>query len=110
MPMALYSTGSVTCWRKFLCLARKLKRREALSHTTTYWRNVFVACEEAQEKRGTFTYSYLLVAFTMFKWTLPAGAPLVLVDKVCMEKMFEPWHSRADLENIVFNNSMFSKW
>jgi DNA-binding transcriptional regulator/RsmH inhibitor MraZ len=67
-------------------------------------------CEEAQEKGGTFTYEYLLVVFTMFKWTPPARRQLVLVQKGHMEKMFEPWHSRADLENTAFKNSTFSKW
>jgi hypothetical protein len=51
---------------------------------------LLAACEEAQEKGGTFTYSYLLVEFTMFKWTPPTGRPLVLVDKGCMAKMFDP--------------------
>jgi hypothetical protein len=32
---------------------------------------LLVVCEEAQEKGGTFTYGYLLVAFTMWKWTSP---------------------------------------
>jgi hypothetical protein len=34
---------------------------------------LLVACEEAQEKGGTFTYGYLLVAFTMLKWKPPVG-------------------------------------
>lgn len=71
---------------------------------------LLVACEEAQEKGGTFTYGYLLVAFAMFKWTPPAGRPLALADKGRMAKMFEPWHSRVDSENTTFNNSTFSKW
>jgi hypothetical protein len=37
---------------------------------------LLVACEEAQEKGGTFTYGYLLVAFTMFKWKPPMGRQL----------------------------------
>jgi hypothetical protein len=57
---------------------------------------LLVACEEAQEKGGTFTYDYLLLAFAMLKWTPPTGRPLVLAYKGHLAKMFEPWHSRAD--------------
>jgi hypothetical protein len=58
---------------------------------------LLVACEEAQEKGGTFTYGYLLMAFTMLKWKPPIGRPLVLADKGHLAKMFEPWHSRDGL-------------
>jgi hypothetical protein len=34
---------------------------------------LLVSCEEVQEEGGTFTYGYLLVAFTMFKWKPPMG-------------------------------------
>jgi hypothetical protein len=34
---------------------------------------LLVACEEAQDKGGTFTYGYLLVAFAIFKWKPPVG-------------------------------------
>jgi hypothetical protein len=37
---------------------------------------ILVAYEEAKEKGGTFTYGYLLLAFTMLKWMPPAGRPL----------------------------------
>ena len=42
---------------------------------------LLVACKEAQEKGGTFTYDYLLVAFAMLKWTPPGGRPLSPTDK-----------------------------
>jgi hypothetical protein len=58
---------------------------------------LLVAYEEAQEKGGTFTYGYLFLVFAIIKWMPPAGRPLALVDKGCLEKMFEPWHSRAGL-------------
>jgi hypothetical protein len=32
---------------------------------------LLVACKEVKEKGGTFTYGYLLLAFTIFKWKLP---------------------------------------
>jgi hypothetical protein len=51
---------------------------------------LLVACEEAQEKGGTFTYGYLFPTFTMLKWMPPTGRPLVLVDKGHLENMFEP--------------------
>jgi hypothetical protein len=71
---------------------------------------LLVACEEAQEKGDTFTYGYLLVAFTMLKWMPPSGRLLSPADKGRLEKMFEPWHSRSDSENTTFNNATFSKW
>jgi hypothetical protein len=37
---------------------------------------LLMACEESQEKGGTFTYGYLFLAFTMLKWTPPVGIPL----------------------------------
>jgi hypothetical protein len=49
-----------------------------------------VACEEAKEKGGTFTYGYLLLALTMLKWTPPIGRPLALEEKGCLVNMFEP--------------------
>jgi hypothetical protein len=42
---------------------------------------LLMACEEAQEKGGTFTYGYMLLAFTMLKWKPPARIPLMLVEK-----------------------------
>jgi hypothetical protein len=42
---------------------------------------LLVACEEAQEKGGNFTYGYLLVAFIMLKWTPPVGIPLSPANK-----------------------------
>jgi hypothetical protein len=51
---------------------------------------LLVACKEAQDKGGTFTYGYLLMAFTMLKLKPPAGRPLALADKGCLAKMFEP--------------------
>jgi hypothetical protein len=69
-----------------------------------------MACEEAQEKGGTFTYVYLLMAFTMLKWKPPTGRPLALEDKGSLVNMFEPWHSRVDSEKTTFNNTTFSKW
>jgi hypothetical protein len=39
-----------------------------------------VACEEAQEKGGTFTYGYLLVPFTMLKWMTLLSKKLVSAD------------------------------
>jgi hypothetical protein len=57
-----------------------------------------------------FTYGYLFLAFSILKWTPPTRRPLALADKGHLEKMFEPWHSRADLENTTYNNMKFSKW
>jgi hypothetical protein len=57
---------------------------------------LLVACEEAQEKGGTFTYGYLLMEFTMFKWKPPVGRQPTIPDKGRMAKMFEPWQSRPD--------------
>jgi hypothetical protein len=71
---------------------------------------LLVACEEAQEKGGTFMYGYMFMEFTMLKWKPPTRIPLALADKGCLAKMFEPWHSRADSENMAFNKKMFSKW
>jgi hypothetical protein len=71
---------------------------------------ILVSCKESQEKVGTFTYRYLLLAFAMLKWTPLVVRPLALANKGCLAKMFEPCHSRADLENTSFNNTMFSKW
>jgi len=71
---------------------------------------LLVACEEAQEKGGTFTYGYLLVEFEMFKWTPLVGRQPTIPYKGCMEKMFEPWQSRPDSENTTLNNAAFSKW
>jgi hypothetical protein len=34
---------------------------------------LLVACEEVQDKGGTFTYVYLLLDFTMLKWRPPMG-------------------------------------
>jgi hypothetical protein len=71
---------------------------------------LLVACEEAQEKGRTFTYGYFLIVFSMLKWMPPSGIPLSPVDKGLLAKMFEPWHSRSDSENTMFNNAMFLKW
>jgi hypothetical protein len=71
---------------------------------------LLVACEEAQEKGGTFTYGYLLMEFAMFKWKPPMGRASTLPDKGRMAKMFEPWQSRSDSENAAFNTATFSKW
>jgi hypothetical protein len=46
----------------------------------------------------------------MLKWTPPVGIPLALADKGCLEKMFDPWHSRVESENTTFNNTTFLKW
>jgi hypothetical protein len=51
---------------------------------------LLVACEEAQEKGGTFTYGYLHLVFAILKWTPPVGRPLALEDKGNLAKMFEP--------------------
>jgi hypothetical protein len=69
-----------------------------------------VACEEAQEKEGIFSYGYLLMEFTVFKWKPPIGRMSALPEKGCMAKMFEPWKSRSDSENESFNTATFSKW
>jgi hypothetical protein len=71
---------------------------------------LLVACEEAQEKGRTFTYAYLLVAFAMLKWKSPMGRQSEIPDKGCLAKMFEPWNSKLDLENIALNNAAFEKW
>jgi hypothetical protein len=70
---------------------------------------LLVACEEAREKGGTFTYGYLLVAFAMFKWKPLVGKQLTILDKGHMVKMFEPWQSRPESENTILNNIAFSK-
>jgi hypothetical protein len=71
---------------------------------------LLVACEEAQEKGGTFTYGYMLVAFAMYKWKLPMGRASMLPDKGRMAKMFKPWQSRSNSENASFNGATFAKW
>ena len=71
---------------------------------------LLISCEEAQEKGRTFTYGYLLVAFTMLKWKPPIGRLSTLPDKGCMVKMFVPWKSRQDSKNTTLNNATFSKW
>jgi hypothetical protein len=71
---------------------------------------LLVACEEDQEKGGTFTYGYLLISFDMLKWTPPSGRPLSPTDKGRLENMFETWHSRSDSENTKFNNATLLKW
>jgi hypothetical protein len=50
------------------------------------------------------------MAFTMLKWNPPVGRLLALADKGCLVKMFEPWHSREDSKNTIFNTMTFSKW
>ena len=69
-----------------------------------------VACEEAQEKGGTFNYGYLFLAFPMLKWTPPTRRPLVLVYKGRLAIFFDPWHSREDSEKTTFNKTTLSKW
>jgi len=71
---------------------------------------LLVACEEAQEKGGTFTYGYLFLSFPMLKWIPLTRMLLALADKGHLTKIFEPWHSRADSENTAFKNTTFSKW
>jgi hypothetical protein len=71
---------------------------------------LLVACEEEHEKGGTFTYGYLLVAFTMFKWKPTMGRQPTIPDKGRIVKMFEPWQSRPDSKNTTFNNTTFAKW
>jgi hypothetical protein len=51
-----------------------------------------------------------LLAFAMLKWMPPIGRPLSPKNKEILVKMFEPWHSRLDLDNTAFNNMAFSKW
>jgi hypothetical protein len=70
---------------------------------------LLVACEEVQEKGGTFTYGYLLLAFTMMKWRPPMGRHLAPTDKGCLTNMFEPWHARSDSKNMEFNNTCVPK-
>jgi hypothetical protein len=57
---------------------------------------LLVTCEEVQEKGGTFTYGYLILAFAMMKWKPPIGRYLAHADKSCLTKMFEPWHARSE--------------
>jgi hypothetical protein len=71
---------------------------------------ILVVFEEAWEKGGTFTYSYLLVASAMWKWTSPTGRQFSPADKGRLAKMFEPWNTRSDSENMEFNNAAFLKW
>jgi hypothetical protein len=49
---------------------------------------LLVACEEDQEKGVTFTYGYLLIAFTVSKWKPHMGRHLELADKDCLAKIF----------------------
>jgi hypothetical protein len=42
---------------------------------------LLVACEEDQEKGGTFTYRYLLVVFSMMKWMPHSRRMISPVDK-----------------------------
>jgi hypothetical protein len=51
---------------------------------------LLVSCKDAQEKGVTFTYGYLLMAFTMLKWKPPVGISLALEDKGFLVNMFEP--------------------
>jgi hypothetical protein len=69
-----------------------------------------ISCEEVQKKGGTFTYGYLLIAFTIMKWRPAMGRQLAIVDKGCLTKMFEPWHARPGSENMEFINVVFLKW
>jgi hypothetical protein len=46
----------------------------------------------------------------MWKWRSPIGRQLKPIDKGNLAKMFEPWHSRLDLENMEFKNATFLKW
>jgi hypothetical protein len=89
---SIFSNGTVFNWCNYLL------------------EELLMDCEEAQEKGGTFTYGYFLLAFAMFKWTLLTERPLAPINKGNLEKMFEPWHSREDSENTAFNNTTFSKW
>jgi len=71
---------------------------------------LLVACEEVQEKGGTFTYGYLLLEFIMLKWNSAMGRQPAIPDKGCMAKMFEPWQSRPNSETTSLNNTTFSKF
>jgi hypothetical protein len=74
------------------------------------FKELLVACEEAQEKGDTFTYRYLLFSFSMLKWMPPVGIPLSPSDKGRMKNIFRPWHSTSESDNTAFNNAMLSKW
>jgi hypothetical protein len=41
---------------------------------------------------------------------ITSGRQLSPADKGLLAKMFEPWHSRSDSENMEFNNATFLKW
>jgi hypothetical protein len=71
---------------------------------------LLVAYEKSRDKGGSFTYRYLFLPFAMLKRTPHVRRPLVPMDKGRLEKMFDPWNSRADLEKYSFNNTTFSKW
>jgi len=71
---------------------------------------LIVTYEEVQEKGGTFTYGYLVLAFTMLKWRPPMGKQLAPIDKGHLTKIFEPWHARSNSKNMDFNNTAFLKW
>jgi hypothetical protein len=51
---------------------------------------LLVACEEVQEKGGTFTYKYLLLDFVMFKWRPPMRRQLEPANKDRLANIFEP--------------------
>jgi hypothetical protein len=55
LSVGFFSNGTVFNWCSYLL------------------EELLVACEESQEKGGTFTYGNLFLAFLMLKWMPPAG-------------------------------------
>ena len=52
---------------------------------------LFQACSEAQEKGRYFTFGYLLISFTMYKWQPPQGRQLIpSPDDICIAMQHEP--------------------
>jgi hypothetical protein len=86
-----YANGAVFIWCRYLL------------------EELLIACEEAQDKGGTFTYGYILIEFSMSKWKPPTQRQLAPTKKGFLAKMFEPWHARSYSENMDFNNTTLLK-
>jgi hypothetical protein len=98
------------CTLDALSVADFYHQGEVFNRCSFLLEELLKACKEAQEKGGTFTYVYLLVALTMIKWNSPVGRQPIIPYKGHLVKMFEPWQSRPDSENTTLNNATFSKW
>jgi hypothetical protein len=64
----LWSYYKGECTLDALSIAYFCTKGEVFNWCSFLLEELLVDCEEAQEKGGTFTYGYLLVAFVMLKW------------------------------------------